>query len=193
MHALGDAEQVLDVMPDLVRDNVSLREVAGRAEAILQVAVEREVDVELLVGGAVERPDRGLGITARRLYLAGEKHQRGLAIGPAGPSEDFGPNLLGRTEHGGDEIGHLVFAGWGFCLDRLRRSRRYARGHATALQDDPRIDAKEHRDQRDHDDADAATGDAAPDRHAAAVFDVGAALLVIDTHGDLLLRGAVGV
>ena len=32
VHALGDAEQVLDVVADLVGDDVRLREVAGRAE-----------------------------------------------------------------------------------------------------------------------------------------------------------------
>jgi hypothetical protein len=38
---LGDPEQVLDVMADLVRDDVGLGEVAGRAELVAQVAIER--------------------------------------------------------------------------------------------------------------------------------------------------------
>ena len=46
-------------MADLVRDDVRLREVAGRAEALVQLPVETEVDVELVVAWTVERPDRG--------------------------------------------------------------------------------------------------------------------------------------
>ena len=42
-----DAEQVLDVVADLVRDHVGLREVAGRAEALCSSRHEREVDVDL--------------------------------------------------------------------------------------------------------------------------------------------------
>ena len=56
----ADAEQVLHVVADLVGDHVGLGEVAGRAEAVAQLLVEAEVDVDLLVGRAVERPHRGL-------------------------------------------------------------------------------------------------------------------------------------
>ena len=56
-----DAEHVLHVVADLVREHVGLREIAGRAEALAQLVVEAEVDVEVLVGRAVERPGRGAG------------------------------------------------------------------------------------------------------------------------------------
>ena len=98
----------------------------GALEPVLQVAVEREVDVELLVGGAVERPDRRLRVAARRLHLPGEEHERRLAVGPAAAREDVGPDLLGRAEHGGDEVGHLVVARRRFRLDRAAAAR--ARG-----------------------------------------------------------------
>ena len=37
-------------MADLVRDHVRLREIAGRAEAVLQFLEERGVEIELAVG-----------------------------------------------------------------------------------------------------------------------------------------------
>ena len=59
-HLLIGAQQVLDVVPVLVGDHVRLGErAAARAEAGAQVVVERQVDVDLLVGRAVERADGG--------------------------------------------------------------------------------------------------------------------------------------
>src|SRR5207249_2577631 len=80
---LGDAEQRLHVMADLVGDDVGLREVTGRAETIAKRAEEAEVEVELLVGGAVERTHRGARHAARRLHRAGEEHELRLAVLPA--------------------------------------------------------------------------------------------------------------
>src|ERR1041385_4688882 len=59
-----NAEQVLHVMTDLMRDDVSLREFAGlagaTAEAHLDVAEERGVEIDTLVARAVERSHRRL-------------------------------------------------------------------------------------------------------------------------------------
>ena len=44
---VGDAQQVLHVVADLVGDHVGLREIAGRAEARAQRVEEAEVDVDL--------------------------------------------------------------------------------------------------------------------------------------------------
>jgi hypothetical protein len=55
---LEAAGELLHVMPDLVRDHVGLGEIPGRAKARLQIAIKREVDVQLLVAGAVERAHR---------------------------------------------------------------------------------------------------------------------------------------
>src|SRR5690606_40225065 len=40
LHLVGDAEQVLDVVSDLVRDNVGLGEVPRRAEALVELRSE---------------------------------------------------------------------------------------------------------------------------------------------------------
>jgi hypothetical protein len=104
---VGDAQQVLDVVADLVRDHVRLREVAGRAQALAEQLVEREVDVHLLVAGAVERPHVGGRAAARGRDLAIEEHElRALVLAAAG-GELLGPELLDVIEHEAHEL-HLV-------------------------------------------------------------------------------------
>src|SRR4030095_13228643 len=63
---VGDTEQVLDVVAHLVRDDVGLREIARGSEAPIQLVVEGEVDVNLAIGRAVERPDGRGGEAAGR-------------------------------------------------------------------------------------------------------------------------------
>ena len=48
-------------MADLVRDHVRLSEIAGRPEAVAQLTEERQIEIELLVGRAVERTGRRAG------------------------------------------------------------------------------------------------------------------------------------
>ncbi len=56
--AAQHASEVLDVVPVLVRENVRLGERAAlRSELRLQLVEEAEVDVDVAVGRAVERPD----------------------------------------------------------------------------------------------------------------------------------------
>ena len=78
-----DAEQVLDVVPDLVRDHVRLGEVAWRAKAAIELIEELEIEVDLAVTRAVERPHRALAHAARGARRAAEQHQRGFLVSPA--------------------------------------------------------------------------------------------------------------
>src|SRR5439155_317151 len=67
VNLVHDAEQVLHVMADFVRDHISLGEVAGSVESVFHQLIKREVDVDLLVAQTVERPARGLaGATSGR-------------------------------------------------------------------------------------------------------------------------------
>jgi hypothetical protein len=68
-------------MADLVRDDVRLGEVAGRTEAGAQVAEEVEIEVELAVGGAVERSHRRAGHAAGGLDRAAEQSPSGFCAG----------------------------------------------------------------------------------------------------------------
>ena len=68
------------MVADLVRDDVGLREVARRAEALAKLVVEGEVYVDALVAGAVEGPDCGAPRTAGRVGLAVEENERRRAV-----------------------------------------------------------------------------------------------------------------
>ena len=61
------------MVAELVRDDVGLREVTRGAEAVAELLEEAEVEIDLLVAGAVERPDGGVGLAAalrrRRLLV----------------------------------------------------------------------------------------------------------------------------
>ena len=65
---LHHAEQVLDVVADLVRDDVRLREVARRVEPLLQLLHERQIEIDLAVARAVEGADGRRGVAAARLH-----------------------------------------------------------------------------------------------------------------------------
>ena len=178
LHLLGDAEQVLHVMPDLVRDHVGLREIARRLEALAQLAVEAEVDVDLLIGRAVERTHRRLREAARRLHRAGEQHQLGLLVLRPGLPEQRAPGVLGVGQHHRDESCHRVV---GRRLGRRAGLLDGALG-ACALQQQARIDAE---DQREHDQDDRpepAAHHAGGHPHPAAVLDVVASPAGFPTH-----------
>src|SRR5690606_18035340 len=75
-----DAEQVLDVVSELVGDDIRLREFAGRAEPLRELVEELEVEVDLAVGRAIEGPHRALAKAARRLGGTAEKDELGLTV-----------------------------------------------------------------------------------------------------------------
>ena len=100
-------EQVLHVMPDLVRDDIGLREVAGRAEAPIELAEERQVEVDLLIGRAIERAAGRQRPSRTPTHGVLEQHQHRLAILPPGRREHAAPGLLGVAKHDRDELGLL--------------------------------------------------------------------------------------
>src|SRR5690606_2502265 len=108
VHLLHRAEQVLDMVADLVRDHVGLGEVAAGAEALAQHLVEAQVDVHRFVGGAVERPRCGAAHAAGRGGGTGVEHEPWRAVTGAGLREDGRPGVLGAREHDRDELAHLV-------------------------------------------------------------------------------------
>src|SRR3546814_14967962 len=60
----------------LVRDDIGLRGVAGGAESLGEFAKEGGVEIDALVGRAIERPHRRLGGAASRLIPVGEEVDR---------------------------------------------------------------------------------------------------------------------
>src|SRR5947209_5770101 len=69
---LLDPQQFLHVVPNLVRDDVRLRELARRAELRAQLVEEAEVDIDLFVLRAVERSGGRLRGPATRLRIVTE-------------------------------------------------------------------------------------------------------------------------
>ncbi len=76
-HLGARPELLLDVVADLVRDHVCPGEVAGCAELRLHVPVEAEVQIDALVGGAVERADRRRRVAAPGGYGVAIQHNLG--------------------------------------------------------------------------------------------------------------------
>ncbi len=119
----GDAQQPLHMVADLVRDHVGLRKVARRTEPPGQRVEETQVDVDLLVGRAVERAHRRLALAAGGARRAAEQHQPRRLVGTPGGAELCGPDVLGAGQHRGHEARDLVIGRRRLCRSLLRTGR----------------------------------------------------------------------
>ena len=92
-------------MAHLVGDHVGPGEVAGGAELAPHVLVEAEVEIDALVGRAVERTDRG-GRAAAAVGLdgAGVEDQLGRVIGVVAGGERPLPDVLSVVEDVAGEV-----------------------------------------------------------------------------------------
>src|SRR5215831_9265548 len=95
-------------MADLVGDHVGLGKVAWRTKAVLQLAVESKVDVDLAVERTIERPHRRLTDATGGGRGTREKHQRWLLVAPSGSLEDAIPDILRIGQHAAHEVRHLI-------------------------------------------------------------------------------------
>ena len=98
--ARQNAELVLHVVPDLVRDHVGFGELAGivvvtAAEFSLQVLKKRGVQIDALIGRAVERAHGRARQAAAALLGAAEQAKLRRMIGAAAGREDFFPSVFG--------------------------------------------------------------------------------------------------
>ncbi len=128
-------------MADLVRDHIGLGEVAWRAEAVLQIVIEAEVDVHFPIERAVERSHGGLGHPAGGIDRAREQDEGRVPILPAHLLEQRCPGVLGVGEHDRHEIGELVLL-WGARRTGLGARVRRLDG-ARVLEQHARVDAEE--------------------------------------------------
>ena len=107
-----DAELVLHMVAHLMGDDIGVSEVAVSAKFFLHVLEKLQVDVNTLVGGAIERTaGRSRIATARVDGIAEDDELRGL-VGLAHLAELFGPHILGAgknlaCEH--PEVGFPLF------------------------------------------------------------------------------------
>src|SRR4051812_43116518 len=198
LHLRQNAEQVLHVMSDFVRDHIGLRELAAlaadlaAAETPLEVLEERGVEIDLAVVGTVERTHRGLRESACRAGGAREHDQRGRLVGLAGGGEDLLPLHFRASEHGGNELAHLIgrrlrLASWSGL--RLLLLRVAGAGADLAFNQLEGIDTERPTDEAQYDqgaDTDAAgTAHRHPARPAvgAPILDIVATRQLVPAHG----------
>lgn len=109
LHLIADAQKVLHVVPDLVGHDVGLGEIARCVQLLLQIVVEGQINVDFLIGWAVEGPHGRLGIAAGRIDGAAEQHQFRLLVGLAVGAEDAVPVVFGVGQHHSDQFAGLPF------------------------------------------------------------------------------------
>src|SRR6185503_12390408 len=92
-------QQMLDMVTQFMRDDIGLREISRRAEALLQLLVEREVDVDLLIRRTIERSGGRLGKTTGRPHRIPEEYQLGRLVLATVGLQLAAPEGLGAVEH----------------------------------------------------------------------------------------------
>ena len=167
-HLVGDAEQVLHVVADLMRDHVSLRKVSRGAEPVGELVEEGEVDIHTLVGRAIERTHRRLAKATGGLSGIAEQNQSRLAVGLADlPLEDVTPHILGALEDARHEVRFRIVAGRpgraALLGGRVTR-RAAARGTVESAEQGARVGAQHQRQHDNGDQAEATLEQAAADR-----------------------------
>ena len=93
------AQNVLDVMANLVCDDIGHGEVARRLEALRQLAEEFRVEVDVGVGRTIEGPHRRLRRTAARLVGFRIEMEVGRRVTLPLRLKQRGPGVLGACEH----------------------------------------------------------------------------------------------
>src|SRR6266446_7423752 len=206
-HARQDAEQVLDVMPGFMGDDVGCGELAGIARTAVKPSLDLTeksgIEKNRLVRRAVERSHRRLRhAAAPAIGRVAKQHDFRTRIGLPAGLEDFAPAIVDLAEDAGDHAAHLVGRRTG--LDRPGSAIGFislaaAGQNFRAADQDAGIDAERIADQaKDDDGADAEAAaahrnaKAATTAHSAAiiaatVFDVVAAAEIIVTHGGFSL------
>jgi hypothetical protein len=92
-----------------MRNHVGLREITWRVEAALQLVIKCEVDVNLLVDGAIKRPHLRLPEATASARRAREDDQFRRHVLAAHGLEHIGPDFFGVVQHLGDAHLHGVF------------------------------------------------------------------------------------
>jgi hypothetical protein len=150
LYLARNAQQVLDVMTDFVGDDIRLGEIARGIQFILQVLIKAEVNVDLLVGGAVERPHRRFGHTAGGLHGTGKQHQFWVNVLPPHLAKQSPPGVFCVRQDNRDEFDLLIQDGFP-CGGSLRRGGVRTR----LLQNGGWVAAQQHHHQCQYDGADA--------------------------------------
>jgi hypothetical protein len=106
-----NAEQLLDVVADFMGHDVSLGKFARRTEAVAQFIEEAEIQIDLFVFGAVERPDLFAGKPASGPSSVAKENETGVVVRSSGGLREHGvPGPLDIIENEGDELDFRLLA-----------------------------------------------------------------------------------
>ena len=177
--------QVLDVMADLVRDDVGLREVSRRAEPPVELPEETQIEIDPLIARAVKRSSGRPRLATCGVHGVGEQHEHGFRVLLSRTLENRGPRILGIRENFSGEFAGGIGTRWS---GRRAGRWRAACAHARIVEELTRVHAEEVADDQQQDDAADAkpSGTARPKStaaHAAAIFDVLTLSRVVQAHG----------
>src|SRR4029450_3516518 len=118
---------VLDVMADLVRDDVRLREVARSTEPPVELAEETQIEIHPLIARAVKRSGGRPRLATCRVHSVREQHEHRLRILLPRPLETRGPRILGIRENLSHEFAGGIRTRWsGRCAGRWPSARAHA-------------------------------------------------------------------
>src|SRR5688572_14734217 len=95
---------MLHVMPDFMCDDISLRKVSGRTEAVLELLEEAGVQVHPLVTRTIEGSCGCLCKTARRIDRACKEHKFRWSVILTGLLEQLGPRIFCKCDYRRDEF-----------------------------------------------------------------------------------------
>jgi hypothetical protein len=104
LHAIGDTEQILNVMSNFVGYDVRLCEIASRTQALLELTEKTEVDINASIFWTIERTARTTGEPAAGLNQVGEEHEPRLLVLSAHLPEELMPRVFGVGENNSDEL-----------------------------------------------------------------------------------------
>src|SRR6185312_4219332 len=162
LHARQDAEQVLDVVPRFMRDDIGRRELARTARTALKArfdfAEEAGVEEDLFVRRAVERPHRRLRhAAAPAVGGVAKQHDARSGIVLSAGLEDLAPAVVDLAENASDHAADFILWRAGFGRPRpaigLVGRRLVAAGqNFRAADQDARIDAEGIADEAEHND-----------------------------------------
>ena len=192
VYALHGAVEVLHVVADFMGNHIGKSRITRRAELVFHIVVEREVEVNLLVGWAVERAHCRLAGTAGGGGAAAIQHHFRLHILPALAAEIFAPGVFGGSENLRGELCQLLFFGADGTLLLLLHLRHLHAAAGEAAQIHAVIGADEHDNQAGEAHFAAAAPTTSAAAKAATVFDVAAAALVAEFHIGIPWVGVVG-
>jgi len=127
-HALFDAKDILDMMTKLMGDHIGLGKVCRAAADTPQLIPEAQIDVDLFVCRAVERPCLRLSRPTAGACVIPKQDELGMTISLTRLLRQQGlPLMLNVIEHIGDELRRTIVAHAEAVAARLRADERRAR------------------------------------------------------------------